>query len=447
MALAPIDNARATILGLLHLDTINSAVNGFRAKVDQVVARIDPAALAGALGDAVATEIAKLPVGPPGGPFGTLLVTLAQASGLDASEGAVADTISWVGGRDRGSVVIRARLATVAERLAAASAAARALDPAPLVAAAQAQHRAITAALSVHPPDSALRLSVDASLANVVPATLLGPLVENRRRYIARLDTDVTLASAIAASGRSEIDAAAAELRAALVPLDAFPAKIRSLLSALGVPGATASFRDLLGTLLEIAGPVRMVPALTELATAARDQVSAVVAAATQPVLDSVSTVRGIVDTFDLTPVVNELVALHHQITLEVEGLSPAALLGDVIHAADDVIHRLQAFDPLGPVRDVISGAKAAADAVLDSARPTVVFAPVVQLHAEVVALAHGLDVAVLLKPVLDALTAIAGQLDDGFGRTGDALRRLQASLPSEVSGSSVSGSVSVGVG
>ena len=444
-----IDAARGAVVGLLHLDTITEAVNGFRGKVDAAVALVDPARLATALDAAVTAEIAKLPAGPPGGPFGSLLVTLAQASGFDATEGAVGDTIAWVGGGVRGSQVVRERITTVAGRLRDATAAARALDPAPLVAAAQAQHRAITTALSVHPADSPLRLAVDVSLANVVPAAVLGPLAENRARYVARLDSDVMLADALAASGRSEIDAAAAELRAALIPLDAFPAKLRSLLGALGVPESTASFRDLLTALIDVAGPGRLVPALTELGVAVRDQVSAVVAAATQPVLDAVATVHAIIDAFDVGPIVADLVALHDQIVAEVAGLSPAALLTDVITEANEVIQRLHDFDPLAPVRDVIDAAKAAADSVLESSRPTVVFAPVVQIHADVVALAAGLDVGGLLRPVLDALTAIAGQLDDGFDRTGDSLIRLQASLPSEVSasGGGISGSLDVSIG
>ena len=444
-----VDAARNTIVALLHLDTITAAVNSFRAKAEEVLARVDPAGLANALSSTVATEIARLPAAAPGGPFGSLLVTLAQASGLDATEGAVADAIAWVAGRERASTVVRDRLNTMAERLSTATAAAQAIDPAPIIAAAQAQHRAITAALAAHPPQSRLRLSVDSSLTNTVPSTLLGPLVENRRRYVGRLEADLALATTMAASGRSELDMAAAQLRAALVPLDGFAAKARALLGALGVAAATASLPELLRSLLEIAGPARVVPALTQLAGALRDKATAVIAAATQPVLDAVTTVRAIVDAFNLDPIVSELVALHGQITAEVSALSPATLLGAVIGEADAVLNRLRTFDPLAPVRGVIDAAKSVGEAILVSARPTIVFAPVVQLHGEVVGLARGLDVGALLGPVLDALTAIVAQLDDGFDRTGDALARLQASLPSAVAatGGRVSAGVSVGVG
>jgi hypothetical protein len=115
------------------------------------------------------------------------------------------------------------------------------------------------------------------------------------------------------------------------------------------------------------------------------------------------------------------------------------------------VIARVAGFDPLAPVREVIDAARAAAESVLESARPTVVFAPVVDIHQQVVGLAAGLDVASLLRPVLEALDSLAGQLDDGFDRTIDALQRLQAALPSEVVesplGGSVSGSIDVGFG
>jgi hypothetical protein len=107
----------------------------------------------------------------------------------------------------------------------------------------------------------------------------------------------------------------------------------------------------------------------------------------------------------------------------------------------------LRDFDPLAPVRDAVDAARAAVDAVLETARPTVVFADVVTLHHDVVGLAQGLDVAALLRPVLESLDGLAGQLDAGFARTGDALKRLQAALPDQVSSVDVEVDVGVSIG
>ena len=107
---AEIDRVRELIAGVLQLDTISAGLASFRERAVEVLGRLDPAALAAALGDSVTAELAKLPAGPPGGPFGSLLVTLGQAAGLDATEPAVADTIAWVGGRRDGSADTRTRL-------------------------------------------------------------------------------------------------------------------------------------------------------------------------------------------------------------------------------------------------------------------------------------------------------------------------------------------------
>src|SRR5204862_316679 len=79
-----------------------------------------------------------------------------------------------------------------------------------------------------------LRLRVDASFGAVLPSQVLGPLAENRRRYLAALAAASVTATTLAASGRTEVNAAAAQLWAALAPLQAFPAFARSLLAALG---------------------------------------------------------------------------------------------------------------------------------------------------------------------------------------------------------------------
>jgi hypothetical protein len=111
------------------------------------------------------------------------------------------------------------------------------------------------------------------------------------------------------------------------------------------------------------------------------------------------------------------------------------------------VVARLRTFDPLAPVRQVILAAQAAADSVFESARPTVVFVPVIDLHRQVVGIARGLDVVSLMRPVLDALDGIAAQLDSGLDETGDALKELQDALPSEVSSTDLGIAASVDIG
>ena len=239
---------------------------------------------------------------------------------------------------------------------------------------------------------------------------------------------------------------AAARLHIALAPLAAFPAKVRAILESVGLASEGISLRDALLDLLENATSGGLTDALVALVSAARDKVLGALDVIVNAGKAAIDDVQGLIDLLDLSPIINELTALQAQVHDEVAQLTPDALLGDVLDSARQVVQRLGDFDPLAPVSQVITEAVNAADAVFESARPTVVFAPVVTLHHNVVGLASGLDVVTLLRPILDALDGIARQLDDGFDRTGDALKKLQDSLPSHVEESGVGASIDVGV-
>jgi hypothetical protein len=441
-----VDLARDALTGLLRLDEAEAVLAGFRERVVEVLGAVDPAGLAAVLDQTVAEQLRRPAPGNPADALGSLVAALGQATGLEAEEAGVGEALAWIGGGD-GAAAVRDRLMVTAQALSATRDAVASLDPTPLVAAAQAQRRAIDQALSVHPPDSGLRSTLDPLLAGRPPNDTLGPLVENRRRYLAALDAAVGLASMLAASGRSEVRAASTGLRAALVPLDTIPARVRAVLAALGLAAGDEPFTEVLAHLLETAGPERLVPALAGLVEAARDKAIEALDALLVPANETVASARTLLDAFDLGPVVAELQGLHAEAVGFADALDPSVLLGDVLDAAQAAIDRLRAFDPLAPVRGVLDAAQAAADQVFQSARPTVVFAPVVGLHATVMGLATGLDVRELLAPVLAALDGLGIQLDEGFDRTGDALQALQAALPGGVSNGSASGGAEVELG
>jgi hypothetical protein len=436
---------RTQVLDVLRLDDADQALTDFRGRVATLLDALDPVGLAEVIGQAVAERLQAPESGPPGGVVSSLITMLAQATGLDADETGVAEALHWVGGVD-GAPVVRSRLTTVAVSLQGTATAVRALDPGPLVAAAQAQRRAVVEALSLHPADSGLRTMVDPLVAGRSPSEVLGPLIENRQRYLNGLDAQATVAVGMAASGRSEITVSATGLRAALAPLDAIPARLRAIVERLGIASPGTALTDILRHLLDVAGPARLVLPFAGLVDAIRAKALQALDALLAPARDTVGTLRSLVNAFDIGPVQAELVALHQQVTAQVAAASPRALLGPVIDTADATITRLADFDPLGPVNDVLTQAKAAATQVLDTARPTVVFADVVAIHGELMRLAAGLDVRSLLQPVLTALDALAAQLDSGFDQTGDALQRLQASLPDKVSDMSLSGGVEVSI-
>lgn len=443
---AEVDAMRQSLSDLLHLDSAAEALTAFREQAAGLLGRIDPAGVAEALDSRALAAIAELPAGPPGGAFGSILVSLAEASGLRADEAAVQDVISWVRGDEVGGAVVRARLLAAAGYVASLREVVATLDARPAADAATAYQRALVAAVSTHPVDSLLRTTIEPMLATSATSDVLGTLDGNRRRYQAALDADSGVLTTLAASARGEVTESTARLRIALAPLGVFPTKLREALAAVGIDAQGRSLRQVLLDLFATAGPEGLTPAVVALVVAARAKVLEALDVVVASGLAAVDSVQSLLSLLDLTPIVTELTVLQAQVRAEVAQLSPDVILGGVVSSADDVIRRLHDFDPLSPVRQVLTEARAAGDAVFGSARPTVVFAPVVELHHEVVGIAAGLDVVTLLRPILDALQGIAAQLDDGFDRAGDALQGLQDALPSEVSSSAIGASVDVGV-
>jgi hypothetical protein len=449
---AGIDAARTAATELLRLDEADAALDRILETVAGLLARIDVEGLAATLDDAVTAQLGRLPDAPASSPLPALVAATARATGLDAEDAGVVEALAWVGPTGAAvdpAAVVAGRLGGVATAVAATREAVRAADPGPLIAAAGVQWRTLRAAVESHPDGSLLRQVLGPLVAAPGPAGALGPLTENRRRYLAALDAAVTASAAFAASGRAEVSVTAAGVRAGLAPLQAVPERIRAVLTALGLDAADLSPAGLLRQLLRVAGPERVLPALVGLVAAARTAAVGVLQAVLAPLHEGIGSVRGLLAAVDVGPVVAELTALHADVLATVDAFAPRVLLGDAVTAADELVARLAAFDPLAPVADVLDAALTTADEVLETARPTVVFADAIGLHADVMAVAAGLDVRALLEPVITALDGLAAQLDDGFDRTGDALQRLQAALPGEVSDNpaSVSAGLSVGIG
>ena len=443
---AEVDALRHQVEDAIHLTTWATSLERSRDRAVAFLGLLDPVALADAATDDV---IARLRNDRAAGPglVGTVVGALAQATGLPAEAACWPAARRWFGAID-GRADVTARLSTAAAELDRTRVEVRALDPEPVVNAAQTYQRRLLTSLQALPTDSRLRAVGEPIVVDNAPAVVLAPLVENRRRYLARLDGDATALGTVAATGFSQIDAVTDGLTDALAPIRSVLDWVRSLAARFGLQDVDRPFADLLDDILAALGPQRLLGVGGELVTLVRDKLVDLVDAAIAPILDTVAAVEGAIAMIDLGPVVDELALLHADVVGLVDAIDPANVLGPVLDDADAVIDRVAGFDPLTPVRLVIDELRATIDTIFETAAPSVVFAPVTGIYATLVGLASGLDVRGLLQPILDALAGLEVQLETGIDETAAALGHLQAALPDHVedAAASVSGSLSVGL-
>ena len=441
-----VDALRQQIEDTIHLTTWATSLERSRDRAVAFLGLLDPVALADAATDEV---IARIRTDRPDGPglVGTVVGALAEATGLPAEASCWPAVRCWFGEID-GRADVSARLSAAAGQLDRTRVDVRGLDPEPVVNAAQAYHRRLLTSLQGLPADARLRLVGEPIVVDNAPSLVLAPLVENRSRYLARLDVDAAALGTVAASGSSQIDAVTDGLSDALAPIRSVLDWVRSLAARFGLQDIDRSLPDLLADLITALGPQRLLGVCGELVALVRDKLVSLVDAAIAPILAAVAAVEDAIALIDLGPVVDELTTLHADVVGFVDALDPANLLGPVLDDADAVIDRVAGFDPLAPVRLVIDELRATIDTIFETAAPSVVFAPITDIYATLVGLASGLDVRGLLQPILDALAGLEAQLETGIDETATALGHLQDALPDHVedAAASVSGSLSVGL-
>ncbi len=440
-----VDAVREEVMDSLRLDEWAPAIQSVRDFMVGTLDRIDPEALTTAFDRSVIDGLlSELP--GASGPIGVIVSSLAQAAGLTADAAAWSTVATWFGDVD-GRVSVESRLALSAELMVETRDAVVELDPAPLIAASQVQYRALQGAVDGLAADSLLKAALEPLLAGRSPAELLGPIVENRGRYLAQLELDATALVQVSTNGHSEINAITDGLTDALMPIAAIGAWFRSVLARFGITDPERPVVSLIETLLDIAGPDRVLPPLRDLIAAVRDKLVEIVEAALEPAIEITGAVESTVALIDIGPVIDEVTSLHAEIGAQIAALTPEALLGDAIARFDGAVDRLETFDPLAPVRGLIDDLTLTIDTTFDTLKPSVIFQDLCDIYASILELAGGLDVRGLLEPILTALEGIALQLDIGLEETAEALARLQAALPGEVSSQSASGSVSVSGG
>ena len=430
-----VDDFRTWVTDTLHLDDLGAILDDVDAAIDRWLALLDPARVVAALDQGWDSLTAELSAGAAvNDPVGPLVAALTEGGRFDVRPASFTEVVAWIRGRRDGATVVRARLTRASDTLAATLAALAAVDLRAVVPQLEADHRRIVAALEAHPPGSRLRVSVGASVSGASPAATLGPAVEHRDRYVARLDADTTVARALASSARGEVTAIARGIATELTPLAPVPAKLHEVVALFGAdptgPGGLAgAARQLLDTFRP---SVLLVP-LVDAVLALRDALGRLAhEGVVAPLRGAVDQVTDAIDAIDLGFVADELAGLRDEVVGMVDAIRPTTVLAEVLTALDQAKAALAIFDPLGPAKDVVEAMHNAVDVLARDFAPTTLLGPALVLYDEVIGVIEGLNVATILQPVLDALDGLKGQLDTGMDQVIDALAHLKEACESD---------------
>jgi hypothetical protein len=420
---------RTGISDTLQLDKWVERLDAAQAFVDRSLERVDFARLV-ALLDAAWDGLRPTSSANQGPSMvGTLLAGL-LADVVPVRADAFTTVLGWLAGEDAGAEV-RGRLDGAVAALASTKEAVEKADVQAVAASMQPLHRDLLAAVRSHPEQSLLRLRLEPVLLRATPSDLFGAHVDNRTRYLAELDQAHAALQEAAGSGRSELGALTTGLRDALRPLNAIPDKVRSLFARFGIDVDGRSLGEILKGFFDLLEPSRLLAPVTDAFTALRAKTSSLVRdGLLAPVRNAVTDLQGLIAALDISFLIADLRAIFDDVLAQIDALMPSALLGPIVDSFEQTQQTILAFDPLGAARAVVDAMKAAVAEVVNDFRPTIIFAPILDLYDHVLQVASGLDVNNLLQPVLTALHDIETQLDEGLDRTAGALDQLQAALP-----------------
>ncbi len=430
---------------LERLDTVELAFTDF-------IERLDPAppfaAMRSGWGDLVESIRPQ-----PGGTGLTAGVMGAVLGGLPfkTNPGGIGEVIAWIRSERDGTTVVHTRLASAATMLESARDAVGALDIRALTAELDSGHRAVSAAVAVHPEGSLLRARLDPSILAASPTGSLAVLLSNVERVQTAFATAAATATATTAPDRSEVTLVASGLGVSFAPLTPVIDHARALLSAIGADSATLDPRVALADLLTSVGPDAVLGPIEAVASSLIIRVGELFREGVLgPFRDGVTELQDTLGALNVDQLTGGVGALHQQLIDKVDSLRPSVALAEPLELFDDVRSTLAAFDPYAPVLAAIDALQALIAGFVDEFTPTVVLAPVLTVYDQLAALIGGFDLAAMLEPILTRLRAIGGDVDRGMDEVIDALVRLQQACESDggpIPGLdlSIAGSVDVG--
>lgn len=441
-----LDQAREQLIDLTRLREWRGHLDFLEAQAAELIALLDVSGLERDLTRALRALQVDLPNLPALGPLDAILNLLGPMLGADQGQAVFARVGAWftdgaaaaarLGARGG---QIRTHLATIADRVAAA-------DPTAHASRLAASIAPVRAAITLHPPGP-LRLRLEAAFSVDAPLAELAAMAAPWQAYRASLADITRAASGLGAEGFVEADAIARRLTSAAAPLRPAGVLIGALLRPLGIQRIDRGLAGVVEELFMVANPRRLARIVAPILTALRNRLQALIAAIIRPFRDGIDALIAALRTFDLGPLRARLQDVTDALKQEIAALRPSRILGDALAAFAAAKATVAAFDPLGAVDAALQALRQRILALLDLLDLDKLLAQPVRLFADLTATLAVLDVDVLLAPILARLDAIAAQVQAGLTATFSAFEDLQAALPDQVGGTSVTVSASVSVG
>lgn len=446
---ARVDALRQKFLDLSKLEDWQAQLATGRALALEYVALLDPARIETPLRDSFAEAQRRVAAGEvpdPLAPLGSIVGSLMAGGGEALAADAIHQVKIWLRGSGDGGE----RLAGLANRFAGSVAAARrevaAVNPAALAGKVRSDAERLSGLVDALPAGPARdRLATAAAELDLsADLRLIGP---PQAQFLSFLDRAEALARDLATKGFGEVDTVSRSLRAALSPLMPLFEGPRTILQKMGFDRLQDGLPGLLSQLFAVVTPERLANVLMPIFAAVQRRVEALLDAIIGPLEAMIANLIDVVNLFDLSRLADALDGIHRAIRDEIAAFHPDAILGDVKTAFADAQAAVAAFDPLGPVIEMLETLKATVIRVLEKLDGEALLAAPIDIFRTVMDLLRALDLNHLLGPLYDRLDAIAAQVSDGLEGTVESFEGLQDALPGQIGSTSISGSASVSVG
>jgi hypothetical protein len=444
--LAPVQerivSVREAVIDTLRLEDASKALSDLQREGVGLITRLDPVQLEPMIAaglDAARAEVATIDHAI-GDAFGTILSSLLSGGGRQRPA-TWAVVIGFLRG-DEAASRLRLRAQRITDAVAATATAAGAMDVDAAGSHVATSLRDLASALEAFPADAPLRVRLTPLVARRGADGGFATLSGNRTRFTTDLAASRASTGPLLQLQLERVDVTAAALKAVGGPVTRLRQQIFGVLRQLGIRSVDQGLGGILAEILQVATPERLAGILVPVFTALRGRAEALLGSVIDPLRGAIDELLKLIRLVDLTKITQALDDVLNAGKAKIDSLNPVKLLEPSLAAFDQLKTDVLAFDPLAPVKQLVDALKATIQRVLAKLSVERLLEPAAQLFDDLVATLRSLDVNSLVEPLVDALHTLASDIKTGLDQLRDALKRLQAAIPS-TEGLALAGAVS----